>query len=489
MSALSLWRVIGFACLLSAAAAIGSPAQTFTRLYSFCSQTGCTDGSQPLSGLVQATDGNFYGTNLNAGSYLDGTVFKITPDGMLTTLYSLCAKTGCADGNGPIGALTHGTDANLYGTTCCGGTSRYGVVFKITTGGALTTLYSFCSKTGCSDGSVPQGALLEGNNGNLYGTTSVGGANGSGTVFKVSPAGTLTTLYTFCSQTGCPDGANPYTGLVQATDGNFYGTTCLGGAKNGGTVFKITPGGTLTTLYSFCSQTGCTDGSYPYSGLIQATDGSFYGTTEYNGASGHGTVFKITAAGKLTTLHSFNGTDGANPDVRVMQGSDGNFYGTTRVGGANNAGTVFEITPGGTLTTLYSFCSQSGCTDGSLPQGALLEGTDGNLYGTTTYGGAYTTGCTQWTKNGCGTVFRLSVGLGAFVETDPASGTVGQHVLILGNNLTGSTSVTFNGTPASFTVVSDSYIKATVPSGATTGSVQVLAPSGTLTSKGRFQVR
>ncbi len=245
----------------------------------------------------------------------------------------------------------------------------------------------------------------------------------------------LTTLYSFCSQTNCTDGNEPR-GLVQAADGNFYGTTAFGGAYYNnycsadpgcGTVFEITPAGVLTTLYSFCSQPNCPDGGHPV-GLVQATDGNFYGATEWGGANGHGTVF--------------------------------------------------EITPSGTLTTLYSFCAQANCADGANPEGRLMQATNGNLYGTTYYGGA----------NVDGTVFSLSVGLGPFVETLPTSGNVGATVIILGNKLTDATSVTFNGTAATFTVVSSSEITTTVPTGATTGTVEVTIPSGTLSSNIAFQV-
>src|SRR5208282_398944 len=206
-------------------------------------------------------------------------------------------------------------------------------------------LYSFCSQPSCTDGNTPRGGLIQATDGNLYGTTNDGGSNGFGTVFKITPSGTLTTLYNFCSEPDCPDGTYPETGVIQATDGNFYGTT-------GSTVFKITPSGTLIFDVAV-------DG-VP-NGLIQASDGNFYGTTYGGGANSDGTVFKITPSGTLTTLYSFcskaNCTDGANPQAGLIQATDGNFYGTTTFGGANSDGTVFKITPsGGTLTTLYSFC-------------------------------------------------------------------------------------------------------------------------------------
>ncbi len=299
-------------------------------------------------------------------------------------------------------SLVQGTDGNLYGTTEGGGTFDQGNVFKVTPGGTLSTLYTFCSQANCTDGAEPYAGLVQATNGNFYGTTSEGGANGAaGTVFEITTVGQLTTLHSFCSLSGCTDGFEPYAALVQGTDGNFYGTTLFGGANDEGTVFKITPGGTLTTLYSFCSQSGCSDGEAPYAGLIQGTDGNFYGTTFYGGASFGGTVFKITPSGTLTTLDSFCTqsacTEGLEPLAGLVQGTDGNFYGTTAFGGTNGEGTVFKITPSGTLTTLYSFCSQSGCTDGIQPEAGLVQA-GGNFYGTTYFAG----------PNGYGTVFEIT---------------------------------------------------------------------------------
>jgi uncharacterized repeat protein (TIGR03803 family) len=301
----------------------------------------------------------------------------------------------------------------------------------------------------------------------------------------------FTTLYSFCTKTNCTDGVDPFAGLVQGTDGNFYGTTKYGGTPSGtctqrfgcGMVFKITPGGVLTKLHSFDG----TDGSRPTAGLVQGTDGRFYGTTQNGGTPsstcaqrfGCGTVFRITPAGKLKTLYSFDETDGAAPVAGLLRGTDGNFYGTTQLGGtghcADGCGTVFKVTPRGVLTTLHSFEG----TDGAAPHGVLVQDTNGNLYGTAYNGGA----------NNGGTVFSLSVGLGPFVETQPTSGEVGAAVTILGTNLTGSTSVTFNGTAATFTVVSASEITTTVPTGATTGTVQVVTPGGTLSSNVPFRVK
>jgi uncharacterized repeat protein (TIGR03803 family) len=295
----------------------------------------------------------------------------------------------------PLAGLVQSSDSYFYGTTSFGGPGGfgYGIVFKISAIGTLTTLNYF---GGFSDGAWPQTALVQGRDGYFYGTT-VGGLgwgsgsgglwNGVGTVFKITTNGTLTTLHSF---NGSNDGANPSGGLVQGSDGYFYGTT--GG--DGGTVFKISTNGVLTTLYSF---TLGYDGGDP-NGLVQGGDGYFYGTTySGTGPSGSGTVFKISTNGVLATIYSFKGgNDGGGPEAGLVQGSDGNFYGTTSGGGAGGFGTVFKISTNGALTTLYSF---TGGNDGALPVAALVQGSDGNFYGTTSAGGA----------GGAGTVFRLTI--------------------------------------------------------------------------------
>jgi uncharacterized repeat protein (TIGR03803 family) len=472
---------------LCATTAIALPAQTLTTLYSFCSQSGCPDGYSPYAGLVQATNGDLYGTTYFGGTGNGGTIFKIAPGGTLTTVHSFCSQSGCPDGDAPAG-LVQAANGDFYGTTSGDRTSgNYGTVFKITPSGTLTTLYSFCSQSGCTDGSTPVAGLVQAANGDLYGTAGLGGASNYGTVFKITPSGTLTTLYSFCSQSGCTDGSIPLAGLVQATDGDFYGTTDGGAGTcpppGCGTVFKITPSGTLTTLHSFNG----TDGYAPDAGLVQATDGDFYGTTEYGGTNGEygGTVFKITPGGTLTTLYRFcsqtHCADGGDPSGGLVQAADGDLYGTTKYsggGGGNFRGTIFKMTPSGTLTTLYSFCSQTNCADGTAPQAGLVQDTNGDLYGTTSSGG----------ENNDGTVFRLSVGLGPFVKPRPPFGKVGAAVKILGTNLTGAASVSFDGTAAVFTVVSGSEITTTVPAGASSGKVQVITPSGTLSSNASFRV-
>jgi uncharacterized repeat protein (TIGR03803 family) len=283
------------------------------------------------------------------------------------------------------------------------------------------------------------------------------------------PAQTFTTLYKFGS------GGIPVAGLVEGTDGNLYGTTYGYAGEENGMIYKITPSGTLTTLHK---------GGEFAAALIQGTDGNFYGTT-LDGGSGGGTVFKITPSGTFTKLYSFDYTNGLSPSAALVQATNGDLYGTTEYGGAyatggTTGGTLFKITPSGTLTTVYSFCAESGCTDGYFPYlAALVQDTNGNLYGTTASGGA----------NGLGTVFSLSVGLGPFVKTQTTVGKVGAAVKILGTDLTGATSVSFNGMAAAFTVVSPSLIKTTVPTGATTGKVEVVTPSGTLSTYVPYRVR
>lgn len=462
--------------LLCITVAIPSAAQTFTTLVNFDG----SNGSNPFAGLVQGFDGNFYGTTYYGGADSFGTVFKITPAGKLITLYNFCEQLNCTDGAHPSASLVRAIDGNFYGTTLAGGINGDGTVFKISPTGTLTTLHSF----DIADGLNPTAGLIQTANGIFYGTTQYGGANGGGTVFKITPSGTLTTIYSFCTD-NCADGYRPYAGLIQATDGNFYGTTMYGGGNDGfgycfdygcGTVFKITPSGSLTKLYSFCSsQANCSDGALP-NGLVQAIDGNFYGTTSAGGAipARGGTVFKITPTGTRRTLYNFcaqsSCTDGDSP-TDLVRATDGNFYGTTYYGGASYYdGTVFKITPAGNVTTIHSLDGRENAI--------LLQSTNGAFYGTSTNGG---------TDND-GTVFALNAGLGPFVEIQPNSGRVGADIRILGTNLTGATGVTFNGTAATFTVVSKTVISATVPAGATNGTVEVTFPKGTLKSNTRFHV-
>lgn len=392
LSVLRVVTQVALAALLIAVQA--GAAQTETALYSFGSQSG--DGIYPSAGLVMDSKGNLYGTTSTGGSgggvmgY--GTVFRVAPDGTETVLYEFGSQSG--DGNYPAAGLVRGKRGVLYGTTLKGGGSGCqgfgcGTVFMVDKRGKETVLYSFGSQSG--DGANPQAGLVMDKEGNLYGTTYSGGAYGNdggtgyGTVFKVTPAGAETVLYNFGGQSG--DAAHPYAGLILDKKGNLYGTTTSGGATSNGTVFEITPAGTETVLYSFAPHFGDGDGWFPYGGLVMDAKGNLYGTT-IGGVKHGGTVFKLTRVGKETVLYNFGSQsgDGDFPYAGLVKDKVGNLYGTTYDGGAIGAGTVFRITPSGTETVLYSFGSQSG--DGEFLYGGLVMDKSGNLYGNTYQGGA-----------------------------------------------------------------------------------------------------
>jgi uncharacterized repeat protein (TIGR03803 family) len=453
--------------MVVAAVAVPCRAQTFTTLHSFIG----TDGSQLVAALNQATNGTLYGTTVNGGANaIYGTVFTITLSGTITTLHSFDGT----DGYGLDAGLVQANNGSFYGTASDGGLHNVGTVYKLGPTGVFSTVYNFCSLSGCTDGPAPVAGLIQGINGNLYGTTLNGGTFGAGSVFEMTPTGTLTTLHSF----DVTDGYDEYTGLIQGADGNFYGTTAGGGVNSGGTVFKMTPTGTLTTLYSFCPVSGCTDGSSPRGALVQGTDGNFYGTTSGGGANDDGTVFKLTPAGVLTTLHSFDVTDGKEPLAGLIQATDGNFYGTTQGGGVGSGGVIFKISSTGTFSIPYNLCAISGCLDGAAPLAGLVQDTNGTMYGTTQQGGT----------DNLGTVFSLSVGLGPFVRTQQTAGKIGAAVNILGTNLTGASSVSFGGVPATFTVFSKTLITTTVPAAAHTGTVTVKVGATTLKSAQSYRV-
>jgi uncharacterized repeat protein (TIGR03803 family) len=353
------------------------------------------DGIGP-DALIQGSDGNFYGTTASGGASGLGTLFKVTPAGAETLVYSFAG--GAANGATPQ-TLLQGSDGNFYGVTSGGGSgpcqSGCGGAFKITPTGVQTGLYFF---SGGADGGQPSD-VIQGSDGNLYGTTAYGGtannacgAGGCGVAFKLTTAGAESTLYSFVA--GTSDGGLPV-GLTQGSDGNFYGTTTYGGASNNGTVFKVTPAGAETVLHSFGSGS---DGALPQGPLIQGKDGNFYGTTAYGGAANGGAVFRITPAGVETVLYSFVGgtTDGANPYTTLVQGSDGNFYGTTNSGGDascfGGCGAVVKVTPTGAETVLYFFTATVFGGPQAPSPSSLLQGSDGNFYGTTLNGGQFGNG-------------------------------------------------------------------------------------------------
>jgi uncharacterized repeat protein (TIGR03803 family) len=379
------WRETGLLCLAWAIAAQASHAQTFTTVVNFNNSTVAYTPS--YGSLIQAADGNFYGTTQGGGMAPTGygaygTVFKMDSSGAITILHTFINNG--ADGMKPMAGLIQGADENFYGTTAGGGANGKGAVFEMTPDGTLTILHSFNG----ADGQAPMSALVQGADGNLYGTTYGSGATGGGTIFEIASDGTFTTLYNFNQDLG------PASALIQGADGNFYGTSL---ANPYGSIFQITSTGTFTTLYKFGSFSA--DGTKPYGGLIQGADDNFYGTTYSGGDHNMGTVFEFSlngVVGALTILHSFDGVnDGSQPYGALIQDADGNFYGTTISGARSGTGSVFEVTSTGTLTTLHNFA----ISDGQKPYAGLTQASDGSFYGTTTEGGA--------TFTDSGTVFRL----------------------------------------------------------------------------------
>ncbi len=348
-------------------------------VYSFAGPPG--DGALAYGNLMLAKDGNFYGMNLEGGTFngaggiaIVGTLFKLSPAGAESVLWSFC---GANDGEGPFGGLIQGSDGNLYGMTAFGGLYGAGTVFRMTPAGVESVLWSFGNS---NDGAVPWGNLVEGSDGNFYGVTSESnGPNFDGTVFKITPAGVETILWTFGNGN---DGQTPYGGLIEASDGSFYGMTNNGGVMGKGTIFSITPAGAETVIWSF-GVNG--DGALPSGSLTLGSDGDFYGMTLAGGAFGAGTIFKVAPGGAESVIFSFKGSDGANPSGTLLLGPDGNFYGMTRFGGDNNFGTIFQVTPGGALAQLWSFADAY--PDGDEPYGDLVLGPDGGLYGMTDGGG------------------------------------------------------------------------------------------------------
>jgi len=475
--------------LVCATAAIPLHAQTFKRLHLFQG----TDGGSP-EGLVQGANGNLYGLAAAGGATDEnaGTIFGITTGGTFKALYDFCPQTGCPDGENPFGAPAQGTDGNFYGATLNGGANAKcleggcGSVFAITPTGTFKTIYSFCALSNCADGKNPPAGLVLGRDGNLYGTTQTGGPTagcpgGCGTVFKITTTGVLTTLYDFCSEEECADGVDPDTALLLGQDGNFYGTTTGGGAALRGVVFQITPAGALTVLYNFCTQANCTDGLSPEAALVQGSDGNFYGSTTGGGADNIGILFRLTPSGQFTILHvlcseaSCADGSGASP---MVQATDGDFYGTMNRGGSHGDGAIFQMSSTGTYNVLYNFCSQTDCADGIFPAAGVMQDTNGTFYGTATTDG-YT---------GHGTIYSLNTGLGPFVGLLPDSGKTDSKMAILGTDLSGASRVTFNGTAAAFAVKSKTLIVATVPSGATSGTINVQLSGGSLSSNVPFIV-
>lgn len=458
--------------LLLFATAIAT-AQTYTMLYTYPIGAGAYSGIVAPQVMAQGQDGNLYSTIANNGTKTFGTVYKIDTAGVPTTIYSFCLLTSCTDGGNPFGGVTLGVDGNFYGTTQGGGSHAAGTVFKVTPAGSLTTLWNFANGT---DDSVPVYTTSLGQDGNMYGV-SVGQYNGEyGAFFKVSAAG----LFKALSDFAYTNGALPNL-PTQGSDGNFYGTAQLGGDPTCkcGVVYKATAAGKITVLHTFKGYP--TDGNHPYGILVQSTDGNFYGTTYRGGAHNGGSVFKITPTGVYTLLYSFNFSssylDAQLPVAGLTLGTDDNFYGLGSAGGTKNYGAIFKITSGGTESVIYSFCSKTGCTDGLGPATPLVQHTDGKFYGNT-----------NGNSLGGSVFYSFDMGLSPFSHLVLWEGNVGAKIGVLGQGFTGGASVSFSGGSAAVTVVSDTYLVATVPANAATGNVTVVTSSGTLVSSHKFFV-
>ncbi len=446
-------------------------AQTYTPLYTYPGTDNNTSGITYQSVLSQGQDGDLYSTIQTNGQYNDGSVYKMTPSGGYTLLYSFCAEGGGCLSTGaiPTGGVTLGFDGNLWGTTANGGKDGAGTAFKITPSGTLTSLYQFTNGT---DDSAPTYTLIQGQDGNMYGVSEVQYQGQYGSFFKLSTKGKIT-AHPFA----LTNGATPNL-PVQGTDLNFYGTTQGGGDPTCkcGVIYKATAAGKITALHVFKGYPN--DGYRPIGILVQGSDGAFYGTTYQGGANNIGSVFKITAAGVYTMLYSFGTVtpDASEPISGLTVGSDGKFYGTGSHGGSKGDGALYQITSTGTESLVYSFCSVS-CTDGFSPTTPMVLHTNGKFYGNT-----------AGNSLGGSVFYSFDMGFKPFAKLETWSAKVGVKAEVIGQGFTGATAVSFNGVSATFNNVSDTYMTATVPAGALTGPVTVTTFTGKLLSDRSFLV-
>lgn len=465
------------AALFCGLALASAHAQTYKVIYN--AESANAGIENPASRVVtQGHDGDMYFTSVNGGTFY-GTFFKTAASGSTTIVYPVQGF--------PTSGGTLGTDGNFYvtdqdegpGGNC--GFSGCGQVLKISANGTETVLYNF---KGESDGSSPQSAPIQAANGVFYGTTlNDGESDGSSTAYSITSGGAFKNLHIF---DGATEGSNVGAELLQASNGDFYGTAYYGGANGDGTIFKMTPTGTVTVLHSFNGVNNA-DGSNPCCGLIQAGDGNIYGATFGGGAHGNGLIFKLTLGGVYTQLYSLNlaNGDGSGPGSTLTQGSDGKLYGVTSSGGGGVSGTLFNVTTSGTFKTLYTFCSSGSCSDGYGPSTPLKQNTNGTFYGAT-YTGGDLSACNS---QGCGAVYSLSMGLKPFASLVNTTGQVGTAVGIRGQGFSSKSVVEFNGVTATSIKVQPTYISATVPTGATSGFVTVTTGTTKLTTLQKFTVK
>ena len=456
--------LIAGALLLVAAA----NAQTYKMLYTYPNTDVNDSGITWPSVLSQGQDGDLYSTIQTNGTTTYGTVYKMTTGGAYSAVYTFCTEAApCTlTGGYPTGGVTLGFDGNLWGTTSGGGKDGAGTVFKITPAGALTKVYDF---TNGKDDSAPNYPPLQGQDGNMYGVSEEQYNTQYGSFFKLTTKGAMSPHpfnYTNGQTPNLP---------AQGNDGNFYGTAQSGGDATCrcGVIYKATAGGTITVLHKFTGYASSTvyDGNRPIGILAQDSDGNFYGTTYQGGKFNEGTVFKITPAGTYTLLYSFGSVtgDGLLPIAALTVGTDGNLYGAASKGGKAGYGALYEITTAGKEKLLYSFCVIA-CTDGYVPTTPLVLHTDGIFYGNT-----------AGSSLGGSVFYSLKTGLKPFVKLVTWSAKIGATVEILGQGFTSATGVTFAGVAAKFNNISDTYMTAVVPAGAKTGVVTVKTFTSTMT--------
>lgn len=414
------------ACCLLVGVGAQAPALARTQEANFIRVNTETAADRPSSvrgDLLLANDGNIYFASASAGAANRGFIGKLTPTGTISTLYAF-ASTGDESAQ-PFAGVIQASDGNLYGTSYTGGEHGAGTLFRLTLAGVYTRLYSF-GETATS-ASLPYTGLVEAPDGNLYGTTLLGGDNGKGAIYRISLTGSgFTIIHHFSGA----DGENPEGRLIVGADGALYGTTLVGGSANRGTIYKITTSGTFTSLYSFPRLSAFNTagiavnetGANPRAGLLLAADGNYYGTAYQGGPEGWGTLYRMTPAGEVSVLHAFAGAiaGGALPLSAVVQDAAGNFYGTTFAGGYQDKGSAWRVSSSGQFSLLHGFVDL-GVDGGSIYAGLLLA--NGSIYGA-----SYSD-----TGNNKGTLFKLDLGSNAVLPVELA---ISPEQIVRGSNAT-----------------------------------------------------